>query len=169
MIIILGLILLVAAVVVAVVGVFTNLGSAHALTNAFSVFGHHMTGSTGVLFLSGIVVGAVGILGLSLLLAGARRTSRRGSDARHGLRQSRRETAAAGRDRDHLADQRDTARARTAATVKDRDEAADQRDDLASQRESDGTRTASTRDGDPGPGDGHHIRSHLLGHRPAHR
>jgi hypothetical protein len=110
MIIILGLVILVAAVVVGVAGVLSNAGSAHALSH-FSVLGYHLTGSTGTLFLSGIVVGAAGLLGLSLLLAGARRTSRRGSAARRGLRQSRRETAAASQERDDLIGQRDTARA----------------------------------------------------------
>ena len=110
MIIILGLIILVAALVVGVAGVLGNGGSAHAVSH-FSVLGYHLTGSAGTLFLSGIVVGAAGLLGLSLLLAGARRTSRRGSAARRGLRQSRRETAAASQERDDLIDQRDTARA----------------------------------------------------------
>jgi len=50
-----------------------------------------------------------------LLLAGARRTSRRGSAARRGLRQSRQETAAVSADRDDLINQRDTARAYTAS------------------------------------------------------
>ena len=93
MIIIFGLIVLVAALVVGVAGVLSNGGSGHALTHEFAVFGYHVTGSTGTLFLSGIVVGAIAVAGLSLLLAGARRTSRRGSDARRGLRQSRAETA----------------------------------------------------------------------------
>lgn len=75
-----------------------------------------MTGSTGTLFLYGIVVGVAGLLGLGLLLAGARRTSRRGRDARRGLRQSRRETAAVSQDRDNLISQRDTASAHTAST-----------------------------------------------------
>ena len=57
--------------------------------------------------------------GLSLLLAGARRTSRRGRDARRGLAQSRRETAAVSADRDDLRGQRDTARAYTASTLGD--------------------------------------------------
>ena len=114
MIIILGLIILVAALVVGVAGVLSNGGSAHAVAH-FSVLGYHLTGSAGTLFLSGIVVGAAGLLGLSLLLAGARRTSRRGSAARRGLRQSRRETAAASQERDDLIDQRDTARADTAS------------------------------------------------------
>ena len=119
MIIIIGLVILVAAVVAGVSGVLSNSGSGHPLTHHFAVFGYHVTGSTGTLFLSGIVVGALGLLGLSLLLAGARRTSRRGRQARRGLTQSRRETAAASRDRDDLLDQRETARAYTASTPGD--------------------------------------------------
>jgi uncharacterized membrane protein len=110
MIVVLGLVILVVAVVVAVAGVFSNLGSGHALTHTFSVLGHHMTGSTGSLFLFGIVMGAVGVFGLSLLLTAARRTSRRGSAARSDLRQSRRDTAAVSQDRDSLIDQRESAR-----------------------------------------------------------
>jgi hypothetical protein len=91
-------------------------GSSHALTHGLAVLGYHVTGSTGTLFLYGIVVGAAGLLGLTLLLAGARRTSRRGSAARRGLKQSRLETAAATQARDDLIDQRDTARAYTAST-----------------------------------------------------
>ncbi|MCW2888644.1 MAG: hypothetical protein QOE54_3999 [Streptosporangiaceae bacterium] len=104
MIVILGLIILVAAVVIGVAGVLTNAGSAHAITHVFAVFGYHVTGSTGTLFLYGIVVGAAGMFGLGLLLAGARR----GSAARAGLRQSRGERAAAGTGRDDLAGQRQT-------------------------------------------------------------
>lgn len=117
MFVVLGLIILVAAVVVGVAGVFNNVGSGHALTHGFSVFGYHVTGSTGALFLYGIVVGALALLGLSLLLAGARRTSRRGHEARRGLIQSRRETAAVRQDRDDLIDQRETARANSASTT----------------------------------------------------
>jgi hypothetical protein len=115
MIVILGLVILLAAVIIGVAGVLGNGGSGHALTHGFSVFGYHVTGSTGTLFLTGIVVGAVALAGLSLLLAGARRTSRRGSAARRGLKQSRRETAAVSQDRDDLVGQRDTARAQTAS------------------------------------------------------
>jgi hypothetical protein len=117
MIVIFGLIILVAAVVVGVAGVLANGGSGHALTHGFAVFGYHVTGSTGTLFLYGIVVGAIGLAGLSLLLAGARRTSRRGSAARRGLRQSRGETAAVRAERDDLVGQRDAARASTASTL----------------------------------------------------
>ena len=117
MIIIIGLVILIAAVVAGVAGVLSNSGSGHALTQPFAVFGYHVTGSTGTLFLYGIVVGALALLGLSLLLAGARRTSRRGREARRGLTQSRRETAAVSQDRDDLLDQRETARAYAASTL----------------------------------------------------
>jgi hypothetical protein len=116
MIIILGLVILFAALIVGVAGVLGNGGSAHAVSH-FSVLGYHVTGSAGTLFLAGIVVGAAGLLGLSLLLGGAHRTSRRGSAARRGLRQSRRETAAASQERDDLIDQRDTARADAASKL----------------------------------------------------
>ena len=125
MIIIIGLVILVAAVVVGVAGVLSNSGSGHALTHPFALFGYHVTGSTGTLFLYGIVVGAIAVAGLSLLLAGARRTSRRGREARRGLRQSRRETAAVSRDRDDLIDQRDAARDHTISTVDNGDSPAD--------------------------------------------
>ena len=105
MIIIFGLVVLLAAVILGLTGVLTNSGDGHALTNEFTVFGYHVTGSTGTLFLYGIVVGAVGMLGLSLLLAGARRTSRRGRLARHDLKEARHETDVVSQDRDHLAEQ----------------------------------------------------------------
>lgn len=79
MLVIIGLILLIAAIVIAVAGVLTNGGSEHAITDDFSILGYHVTGSTGTLFLFGVVVGAVGVAGLALLLAGARRSSRRGA------------------------------------------------------------------------------------------
>ena len=102
MIIIIGLVILVAAVIAGVAGVLSNSGSGHPLTHPFAVFGYHLTGSTGTLFLYGIVVGALAMLGLSLLLAGARRTSRRGRASRRDLEQSRRETAAVSQQRDDL-------------------------------------------------------------------
>ena len=49
MIIIIGLVILVAAVIVGVAGVLSNSGSGHALTHTFAVFGYHVTGSTGTL------------------------------------------------------------------------------------------------------------------------
>src|ERR1700747_1023508 len=82
MIVIVGLVVLLAAVIVGFTGVLTNAGAAHPLTENFSLFGYHVTGSTGTLFLFGIVVGAVAMLGLCVLLAGARRTAGRGGHAR---------------------------------------------------------------------------------------
>jgi hypothetical protein len=146
MIVILGLIILVAAVIAGVAGVLGNGGSGHAVTH-FAVFGYHVTGSTGTLFLYGIVVGAVALFALSLLLAGARRTSRRGTAARRGLRQSRRETAAVTQDRDDLIGQRDTARAYTASSL------------------GNGTPPGGR---DPGP-DSRRGTRHLFGRRPAAR
>ena len=105
MLVIIGLIVLGAAVIVGLVGVLSNAGPTHALTENFSVFGYHVTGSTGTLFLFGIVIGAVALLGLSVLLAGARRTAYRGRDARRQLARSQRETAVVSRDRDTLLDQ----------------------------------------------------------------
>jgi hypothetical protein len=82
MLVIVGLIILLVAAIVSIVGALSNNGAAHPLTENFSVFGYHVTGSTGSLFLFGIVVSAVALLGLSVLLAGARRTAGRGRDAR---------------------------------------------------------------------------------------
>jgi len=61
MLFIVGVIVL---LVVAMVGVLSNAGAGHPLTD-FSVFGYHLTGSTGTLFLLGIAVGAVASLGFS--------------------------------------------------------------------------------------------------------
>jgi len=62
MIVIVGLVVLLAAVIVGFTGVLANAGPAHPLTENFSVLGYHVTGSTGTLFLFGIVVGAVAML-----------------------------------------------------------------------------------------------------------
>ncbi|MEU7602558.1 hypothetical protein [Streptomyces sp. NPDC041003] len=112
MLFILGLVLLIAALVVGVAGVVTN-GSAHELTGGFSVFGYEVTGSTGTLFLYGIIVGAVALLGLGLLLAGARRTSHRGRGTRPDANNSRRGAAAASNDRADVVDQRGIDRPQT--------------------------------------------------------
>lgn len=148
MIVVLGLILLIAAAIVGVAGVLDNAGGAHALDHGFAVFGYHVTGSTGTLFLYGIVVGALAAFGLSLLLAGARRTSRRGSTARRELKQSRAETTTANQARDDLIDQRDTARAYTGSALDDNSPRGDRQ---------------------PNPGDAHGRWRGLLGRRSATR
>jgi hypothetical protein len=102
MLVIFGLFVLVVAVTVGVVGVLANSGVAHPLPESFSVFGGHITGSTGTVFLFGIVIGAVAMLGLSVLLVGARRTASRGQVARRELVRSQRETEFVNRDLDSL-------------------------------------------------------------------
>ena len=102
MLVIGGLVLLAIATIVGLVGVLGNAGAAHPLTENFSVLGYHVTGSTGTLFLFGIVVGAVALLGLSVLLAGARRTARRGRSARRDLQSYQRENSYLTQDRDRL-------------------------------------------------------------------
>ena len=106
MIVIVGLVVLLVAVIVGFTGVLTNAGPDHPLTENFSVFGYHVTGSTGTVFLFGIVIGAVAMLGLCVLLAGARRTAGRGRAARRDLTRSQRETAFLHRDRDQLLEHR---------------------------------------------------------------
>jgi len=105
MIIVIGLLLLIAAVVVGTAAVLTNDGNVHAVTGQFSVLGYHVTGSTGMLFLDGIIVGVVGLIGLGLVVSSARRTARRGRVARGELTQARLDVGAVGRDRDRLAAQ----------------------------------------------------------------
>jgi hypothetical protein len=157
MIIIIGLIIVVAAVVVGVAGVLGN-GGTHGLAHGFSVLGYHITGS-GTVFLYGIAVGVIALFGLWLLAAGARRTARRGSAARRGLRksrqetaQSRQETAAVSKARDDLIGQRDTARAYTASALAGPPPAAT---------------GPSPGNGRPGPQDGRRSRPRLFSRRPA--
>jgi hypothetical protein len=99
MMVIVGLVVLFVAVIVGTVGVLGNAGATHPLAENFSVLGYHVTGSTGTLFLSGIVVGAVALLGLSVLLASARRSAVRGRGARRDVARSQRETAFVNRHR----------------------------------------------------------------------
>ena len=117
MIVIVGLIILLVAMIVAIIGVLANAGPAHPLTGNFSVLGYHVTGSTGTLFVFGIVIGALAMLGLGVLLAGARRTAGRGRDARVELRHSQRESAFLNRDRDLLLEQQRSSRDAGAAVA----------------------------------------------------
>jgi len=100
MIVIVGLVVLLAAVIVGFAGALANAGAAHPLAENFGVLGFHVTGSTGTLFLFGIVIGAVAMLGLCLLLAGARRTAERAKYAQRELKRSQRETAFLNRERE---------------------------------------------------------------------
>ena len=108
MTVIIGLLVLAAAVGVAVVGVASI--SSHAPGDTFVIFGQHLHGlSSGQLFLGGIAVGVVGMIGLSMLLgAFTRRMASRRS--RRALRDSQRETAGVREDRDRLVQQIDVER-----------------------------------------------------------
>src|SRR3977135_4087645 len=88
---------LLAAAIVAIVGVPSIAGAGHPLTD-FSVFGYHLTGSTGTLFLFGIAVGAVASLGLIMPATGMRRTNNPAPDS--PSRPLLREMAFINRDRD---------------------------------------------------------------------
>lgn len=111
MIVIIGLFVLIAAVVVAVAGVATNTGSSHPLGDNFGIFGQHLSAaSTGQLFLSGIVIGIVGMLGLNMLLGAFTRRLASGG-MRRQLKGSRRETENLRQDRDRLTQQLDEERA----------------------------------------------------------
>ena len=76
-------------VISGIAGVPANSGHTHAVTHS-AILGYHMTGSTGSVFLYGTAVGALAMLGLSVLLAGAGRSSRRGLAASASLAHSRR-------------------------------------------------------------------------------
>lgn len=110
MILIIGLLILIAATGVAVAGVVANSGSAHPLGDSFVIFGQSVTGlSIGQLFLYGIVVGVVGMLGLAMLLGTFnRRLASRGS--RRALKGSQSESAALRLDRERLTQQLDDER-----------------------------------------------------------
>ncbi|MFE7098721.1 hypothetical protein [Streptomyces erythrochromogenes] len=99
MILVLGLVILIAAIVVGLAGIFGNTGAGHELGAGgdFSVLGYHATGSTGSLFLSGVIVGAAALLGLTLVVVGTRRSARRSARARRDLDAARREAAVADR------------------------------------------------------------------------
>jgi hypothetical protein len=152
MIILLGLILLIAAIVFGVAGIVANVGAAHSIGNSFAIFGHHVSGSSGLLFLYGIVVGGVAVLGLAMLLANARHLHRRGHEARGGLKESRRQAKAAARERQKLSQQHEDAVTRMAdarveaAQANTRaDSVTRERDDIADQNQAISTRTDDAR------------------------
>jgi len=109
-VIVLGLVLLVAAAVIALVGVLSNIGSSHLLTRSFEIFGYHITGSTGRLLLIGVILGAAGMLGLNLLLAGLGRGIKRRVSTRRQLKADQKENKRLAAERDRLAHQLDDER-----------------------------------------------------------
>jgi hypothetical protein len=110
MIVIIGLLILVAAAGVAVAGVAANSGSTHPLGDSFVIFGQSVTGlSIGQVFLFGIILGVVAMLGLAMLFGTFnRRLASRGS--RRALKGSQRESATLRLDRERLTQQLDDER-----------------------------------------------------------
>lgn len=105
--VIVGLLILLAAIGVGLSGVWANSGSEHLLGQDFTVLGLQLSGlTTGQLFGYGIVIGVLGMLGLSLLLGvfNRRLASRR---SRRALTGSQRESQALRTDRDRLTQQLD--------------------------------------------------------------
>ena len=72
---IVGLLLLAAAVLVGVAGVAANTGSEHQLAGGFAIFGYHVHASSGKLLLAGLLIGAVGMLGFLMATEGLRRNA----------------------------------------------------------------------------------------------
>jgi len=101
--ILLGLLLLVIAIVIVLVGVLSNMGSSHLLARSFEIFGHHVSGSTGRLLLIGFILGALAMLGLNLLLAGLGRGIKRRVSTRRQLKADSRENKRLETERDQLA------------------------------------------------------------------
>jgi hypothetical protein len=69
---VLGLLILAAAAAAGTVGFLDNRGSDHQLATGFAAFGHTMHGSTGQLFVWGLVVGSAAMFGLMLFAIGVR-------------------------------------------------------------------------------------------------
>ncbi|MFC9872747.1 hypothetical protein [Nocardia salmonicida] len=90
MIVFLGLVLFIAAVVIGTAGVLSNSGPTHTLSDDFSLLGYHINATSGTLFLWAVVLGALGMLGLVLLTAGAHRSSQRLRQTKADLRLARR-------------------------------------------------------------------------------
>jgi hypothetical protein len=68
-----GLLLFVLAGGAGAVGVFANEGSAHGFTENFAFAGYHLRLTSGQVFLGGLLVGAILMLGLILLIVGVAR------------------------------------------------------------------------------------------------
>ena len=105
--VIVGFLILLVAVGVGVSGVLANSGSEHLIGQDFAVLGLQLSGlTTGQLFFYGIIIGVVGMLGLSLVLGAFNRRmgSRR---SRRALKGSQKESQALRTDRDRLTQQLD--------------------------------------------------------------
>jgi len=116
MIVIVGLLVLVAAVVLAITGFSANTGSAHGLSESFSILGVHISGlSSGQVLLLGVSIGVAGMLGLSMLSGAlSRRWTARTSQRE--LNAVRHDNSVLIQDRQQLSDRLDAVRAPHQAT-----------------------------------------------------
>jgi hypothetical protein len=74
MVIVIGMFVLIAAIIAGAAALLSTGGDAHALTGDLTLFGYHVTDTAGVMVIWGVVVGVIGLVELSLLLAHTRRT-----------------------------------------------------------------------------------------------
>jgi len=111
MIIVIGLIILVVALILAAVGVQTNMDATAHPGGNFAIFGQHLSNpSSGQIFLYGTLVGIAVALGMSILYwALMRRLSAR--KLRRELKDARNETSALRADLDRISQQLDNERA----------------------------------------------------------
>ncbi len=129
----LGLLLLVAAAVIALAGIFSNTGSSHQLGRSVDILGYHLNGSTGKLLLVGVVLGAVGMLGLMLLLGGLRRGAKKSVSSRRDRHAAQQETAAVIDERDRLAERVEQERAARLRAEKSNVSAVEDRSDVGAE------------------------------------
>jgi len=69
---ILGLLIVAAAAAIGAVGFLDNRGTDHTLASGFDAFGRTMHGSSGQLFIWGLVIGVAAMIGLMLFFVGVR-------------------------------------------------------------------------------------------------
>jgi hypothetical protein len=117
--VILGMLLLTAAVVVALGTVLGNLGSDHLLDDDFAILGYHVDGTAGELFGYGVLTGMMAALGLYLVIVGALRGAQQRAATRRALEQARQQQESLQQQRDRLAARLDHERGDTRA-VKER-------------------------------------------------
>jgi FtsZ-interacting cell division protein ZipA len=114
-----GLLLLAAAGVTALAGFWSNSGGGHIIPEGFDLFGYNVTGSPGRIFLYGVIVGVVGMIGLSLLLRGLRRGVKHKVETRRERKTYRHRTETLEEERDRLARELEEERAAHVRDIED--------------------------------------------------